>query len=598
MSAKVVDLRKRGRKDPPHSIEAEQSVLGGLMLNNAVYKDVAAKLKDADFYRSDHQLIFRAIGELITAGKSCDFVTLSEHLRNQGRLDEAGGVSYLGSLAVDTYSVANLLAYAGIVRERALLRDIIEAGRAFMGMGFSPEGRSARELVEEAQEKLDEISMSVLADDGVPADALDGLHPTLADLVQHYVLVYGTDTVWDERRGCIELASAVRMAAGGKRAEKWLQHPRRRTVDKRNLVFDPSCKTGDGMINMFRGWPLKPKAGECGKLLDLLTHLCSHESGGDDNPMADWVLDWLAFPLQHPGAKMQSALLFHGPAGVGKNLLFRAIRAIYGQYCTEIGQAQLEFFRFNGWGSRKLLVIGNEVISRTELKHAEGQLRQWITEPTWQVDEKNLPLREEENHANFIFLSNFIVPMSLGHKDRRFAVLWTPPPLDESFYQAVAAELDAGGAAAFYELLMRRELHEFNEHTKPPMTQAKQDLMEASADSYTRFADDWLAGTLPVLAEPAAPLDLYRAYERFCRERGERNPVKAAMFWSAMKKRVHSSRTHKYRLGQVVHEGVLYIPKPLGPVEDRFEQDVLGEFVADFRGRLKVWMEKGEGGEG
>jgi replicative DNA helicase len=141
-------------KHPPHSIEAEQSVLGGLMLDNRPYYDLADRLSAEDFYRADHQMIYRAIGELISANKPCDFVTLSEHLRNQGKLEEAGGIAYLGSLAVDTYSVSNLLHYADIVRERSVLRSLIAIGTDVAEMGYRPEGRSPTELIDEAEQRV------------------------------------------------------------------------------------------------------------------------------------------------------------------------------------------------------------------------------------------------------------------------------------------------------------------------------------------------------------------------------------------------------------------------------------------------------------
>jgi replicative DNA helicase len=141
-------------KQPPHSIEAEQSVLGGLMLNNAAWNDLADKLKAQDFYRADHRVIYRAISELIDANKPCDFVTLTEFLRHQGQLEEAGGLAYLGSLAVDTYSIANLAAYAEIVRERAVLRGLIAAGSEIGDLGYRPDGRSTGELLDEAEQKV------------------------------------------------------------------------------------------------------------------------------------------------------------------------------------------------------------------------------------------------------------------------------------------------------------------------------------------------------------------------------------------------------------------------------------------------------------
>jgi replicative DNA helicase len=149
-SARIQSLPKQ----PPHSIEAEQSVLGGLMLNNSIWNELADKLSDFDFYRADHQLIYRGICELIGEGKACDFVTLTEHLRHQGRLEEAGGPSYLGSLASDTYSIANVVSYAEIVRERAVLRGLIAAGADIGDLGYRPEGRSPGELVDEAEQKV------------------------------------------------------------------------------------------------------------------------------------------------------------------------------------------------------------------------------------------------------------------------------------------------------------------------------------------------------------------------------------------------------------------------------------------------------------
>lgn len=138
-------------KQPPHSIEAEQSVLGGLMLSNESWHNLADKLAAEDFYRADHQLIYRAVSTLIAAGKACDFVTLTEHLRHEGRLDEAGGISYLSNLATDTYSVVNLGAYASIIRERALLRGLIAAGSQIADSGLASNGTPPEDLVERAE---------------------------------------------------------------------------------------------------------------------------------------------------------------------------------------------------------------------------------------------------------------------------------------------------------------------------------------------------------------------------------------------------------------------------------------------------------------
>ncbi|HWU69298.1 MAG TPA: replicative DNA helicase, partial [Stenotrophobium sp.] len=129
-------------------------VLGGLMLDNRVWNDLSDRITAEDFYRADHQLIFRAVAELCGSHKPCDFITLCEHLRHQNRLEEAGGVSYLGTLANDTPSAANVLAYVEIVRERAVLRTLIAAGSDIAEMGFRPEGRGHSELIDIAEQKV------------------------------------------------------------------------------------------------------------------------------------------------------------------------------------------------------------------------------------------------------------------------------------------------------------------------------------------------------------------------------------------------------------------------------------------------------------
>jgi replicative DNA helicase len=145
-------------KVPPHSLEAEQSVLGGLMLDNRAWERVADIVVADDFYRRDHQLVFRAVGELADRGQPCDAVTVSEHLQRRNELEEAGGLGYLGQLAKDTPSAANIVAYAEIVRERSMLRSLIRIGGEIASSAFDPEGREASDLVDEAERRVFEIA--------------------------------------------------------------------------------------------------------------------------------------------------------------------------------------------------------------------------------------------------------------------------------------------------------------------------------------------------------------------------------------------------------------------------------------------------------
>lgn len=141
-------------KAPPYSLEAEQAVLGGLMLENRYWDDLADKLGVDDFYREDHRLIFRAIAELASARRPCDFITLSEHLKARGLLEEAGGLAYLGTLANDTPSAANVLAYGEIVRERAVLRALVGVGGEIAELGYRPDGREYPELLDVAEQRV------------------------------------------------------------------------------------------------------------------------------------------------------------------------------------------------------------------------------------------------------------------------------------------------------------------------------------------------------------------------------------------------------------------------------------------------------------
>ncbi len=143
---------------PPQSIEAEQSVLGGLMLDNQRWDQVADRVSADDFYRKEHRLIFRAVATLCDANSPADVVTVSEWLEKNGELDGAGGLAYLGTLANNTPSAANIVAYADIVRERAVMRTLIRVANNIGNSAYNPEGRNAAELLDYAEKNILDIS--------------------------------------------------------------------------------------------------------------------------------------------------------------------------------------------------------------------------------------------------------------------------------------------------------------------------------------------------------------------------------------------------------------------------------------------------------
>ena len=139
---------------PPHSIEAESSVLGGLLLDNGAWDRVGDLLVDGDFYRHEHQLIYAAIGALINASKPADVITVFEHLQNQGHADSVGGLGYLNSLAQYVPSASNIRRYAEIVRERSILRKLVSASDEIATAAFNPKGKQVDKILDEAEQKI------------------------------------------------------------------------------------------------------------------------------------------------------------------------------------------------------------------------------------------------------------------------------------------------------------------------------------------------------------------------------------------------------------------------------------------------------------
>ena len=165
-------------KTPPHSIEAEQSVLGGLLLDNQAWDKVVDILMADDFYNPGHKLIFTAISELSNETKPFDPLTLAEVLDNRGEMDDVGGLVYLAELAANVPSVANIQAYAEIINERSIYRKLISAGQKMADAAYHPEGRKSAALVEEAERLVFNIAEE-RAKTGGPQGVRDIIHNTV-----------------------------------------------------------------------------------------------------------------------------------------------------------------------------------------------------------------------------------------------------------------------------------------------------------------------------------------------------------------------------------------------------------------------------------
>lgn len=173
-------------KLPPHSIESEQSVLGGLMLDNKSWDRVAESVVAQDFYSHQHRKIFEVIAQLAEQGSPVDLITVTEALEQLGQLTEVGGFAYLGEIAKNTPSAANIVAYAQIVRERAVVRELIGVAHDIADAGYDPQGRTSAELLDFAESKVFKIAETRANDSEGPRDLNDILTTTVDKIEQLY----------------------------------------------------------------------------------------------------------------------------------------------------------------------------------------------------------------------------------------------------------------------------------------------------------------------------------------------------------------------------------------------------------------------------
>jgi len=301
------------------------------------------------------------------------------------------------------------------------------------------------------------------------------------------------------------------------------------------------------------------------------------------------VIKWLAYPLQHPGAKMRTTLVLHGPQGTGKNLFFEAIMDMYGCYGRIIDQSAIED-KFNDWASRKLFLIADEVVARSDLYHVKNKLKAFITGEWIRVNPKNMAAYEEKNHVNLVFLSNERMPVVIEEDDRRHCVIWTPAKKEADYYKAVYEEIKNGGIPALHDWLLNIDLGDFDEHAKPPMTNAKNELLNLSKDSILRFYDDWIGGeidgvpNMPVLSD-----DIYDLYKHWCGKQGVKSsPLNKAI--DHLCKRPGMRKERKRYLNGTKPSNpktFIYPPQCLEMSPGNSETGWLGQCVEDFRMAVK-----------
>jgi replicative DNA helicase len=178
---------------PPHSIEAEQSVLGGLLLDNAAWDRIADFINEGDFYRYDHRIIFQCVVKLINASKPADVITVFDALTAINKAEDAGGLTYLNALAQNTPSAANIRRYAEIVRDRGVLRKLITVSDEIAGTAFNPQGKEVKQMLDEAESKI----FAIAEEGSRGAQGFNAIQPLLTQVVERIDELYNRDHTSD-----------------------------------------------------------------------------------------------------------------------------------------------------------------------------------------------------------------------------------------------------------------------------------------------------------------------------------------------------------------------------------------------------------------
>ena len=411
-------------------------------------------------------------------------------------------------------------------------------------------------------------------------------------LLQRYALIEGSTNILDATTFELMKVDAfkLRWPVSG---PMWIRHAARRVVRPQDVVFKPQG-AGEGEINLFRGLPMRTSDDvtpgvRCARIIAHLYYLC----GGDADLTHDLTC-WLAYPLQNVGAKLGYAYVFQGPEGSGKSAIFeKVMMRVYGyHYGIQIGQTELES-KYTGWLSRKLYIVCNEVSSSiVERKLVKNRLKSMITDDLFTIEEKFVPIRMEENHANLVFLSNEMQPVMPSADDRRYAIVETKGPNGHDYYDKLFAEIDGPGTQAFYDYLMAYDLRGYRGvSAKPPKTAAKDVLIDMSRTPQETFITAWRDGNTLCPYEPCYVEDLWQAYQIWAKTRGfaPGNEIlfNRTMLRYGLTSNVRMNIGGKSRSLRVPTQGGPFTPAQVQKMADSFSKLVHAQYLNYFE-RVKM----------
>lgn len=419
------------------------------------------------------------------------------------------------------------------------------------------------------------------------------------DSIDRYVYLDGSDSIWDNQLRKIISSKAAKMAMG-RGFDVWQNSPMRRVIPLENLVFDPTQRVNPSThINQFRGFPLQPAGdkSKCRAILSLSYHLC-----GGRADVWWWLMNWIAYPLQHPGSKMATAILMHGKTqGTGKSLFWQGcVAPMYGEeYAATLDQDQLEA-NYQSWRSKRLFGLFEEVIQSSHKYSLAGKIKHMITGSTQTIERKFVDAWEEKNHMNMVFLSNLVQPIHVEESDRRFMVIWINEHCPQQLQSDVAVEIENGGIEAFYNYLLSLPLtldgkqgsEKFHPHTKPMMTDEKQRVISYGLTGWELFYRLWSTDQLPIPYCSCKSADLARAYWHWSQSARETSMISENKFSESMSA-ILPRATRWYRVHGGQRKQAMIFRVGVKP-DDMSGEEWLGRDVHSFHVSLKSYLEYGE----
>lgn len=279
----------------------------------------------------------------------------------------------------------------------------------------------------------------------------------------------------------------------------WMEWPLRNNVQ--DLTYEPGgeaiiIEDGQQLANVWQGWGTEPKKGSVKPFLEFIDYLF----GGVSEEHRKWLLQWLAYPIQHPGTKLNQAVVVHGSQGSGKTMLGQLVGKIYGKNYLLIEQAHLQS-DFNGWMHGKQLILGDEISGTGSAEHRKvaDKLKHYITGSTISVNRKNREPYDLPNHCNFIFTSNHPDAFFLERDDRRYFIVKVPERRNNEYYEKLIAWTDDGGIEAIHHHLLELDLEGFEPYGPAPQTNDKTDMVMSSRSDIGAWLTDNVVGQDEIL---------------------------------------------------------------------------------------------------